>query len=145
MKSIKMIMFDLDGTLLPMDMDEFTGGYFKLLAAKVAPHGYEPQSLVKAIWHGVTAMVKNEGSCKNEDAFWKDFASIYGEQKAAEDRPLFEEFYANEFQEAKRFCGYNPAAAETVRWIKEHGFRIGLATNPLFPSIATESRIHGLG
>ena len=85
MKSIKMVMFDLDGTLLPMDMEEFTGGYFKQLAAKVAPHGYEPQSLVKTIWHGVMAMVKNDGSCKNEDAFWKDFASIYGVRKAIED------------------------------------------------------------
>ena len=27
-------MFDLDGTLLPMDNDEFTRGYFKLLAAQ---------------------------------------------------------------------------------------------------------------
>lgn len=38
-----MVMFDLDGTLLPMDMDEFTTGYFKMLAAKVAPRGYELQ------------------------------------------------------------------------------------------------------
>ena len=37
--SIKMVMFDLDGTLLPMDMDEFTSGYFKMLAAKAAPCG----------------------------------------------------------------------------------------------------------
>ena len=35
--SIKMVLFDLDGTLLPMDMDEFTSGYFRLLAKKAAP------------------------------------------------------------------------------------------------------------
>ena len=29
----------------------------------------------------------------------------------------------------------------TVKWIKNQGFRIALATNPLFPSIATETRI----
>lgn len=137
-------MFDLDGTLLPMDMDEFTSGYFKLLAAKAEPYGYELQSVVKAIWHGVAAMVRNDGSCKNEDAFWNDFASIYGEQ-ALKDKPVFDEFYANEFKQAKRFCGYNPKAAETVRWIKEKGIRIALATNPLFPSIATEIRISWTG
>ena len=32
----QMVLFDLDGTLLPMDQDEFTKGYFKLLAAKLA-------------------------------------------------------------------------------------------------------------
>ena len=51
--TIKMVMFDLDGTLLPMDMDKFTSGYFKLLAAKAEPYGYELQSVVKAIWHEV--------------------------------------------------------------------------------------------
>ena len=59
--ALKMVFFDLDGTLLPMDMDEFTMGYFKMLAAKAAPHGYELPSLVKAIWHGVSAMVQMTG------------------------------------------------------------------------------------
>ena len=89
--SIKMVMFDLDGTLLPMDMEEFTSGYFKMLAAKAAPRGYEMKSLVKAIWHGVAAMVKNDGHCRNEDAFWEDFVSIYGEQ-ALKDKSIFDEF-----------------------------------------------------
>ena len=31
---IKNVLFDLDGTLLPMDMDEFTNGYFKFLVKK---------------------------------------------------------------------------------------------------------------
>lgn len=142
--SIKMVLFDLDGTLLPMDMDEFTAGYFKLLAKKAMPYGYELESMVKAIWHGTAAMVRNDGSCKNEDAFWKDFASIYGE-KALKDRPLFDEFYANEFQDARQFCVYNPKAAQTVRWVSDQGLRVALATNPLFPSIATQTRIRWTG
>lgn len=139
-----MVMFDLDGTLLPMDMDEFTTGYFKMLAAKVAPRGYELQPLVRAIWHGVAAIVKNDGHCKNEDAFWEDFLKIYGE-KAINDKEIFDDFYANEFQQAKKFCGYNPGAAETVRWVREQGLRTALATNPLFPAIATKTRIRWTG
>ena len=142
--AVKMVFFDLDGTLLPMDMDEFTMGYFQMLAAKAAPRGYEPKSLVKGIWHGVSAMVQNDGHCTNEEAFWEDFAKIYGEQ-ALKDKPLFNEFYANEFQNARMFCGFNPEAARTVRWIKGQGLRIALATNPLFPSIATQSRIRWTG
>ncbi|MCR4621499.1 MAG: HAD family hydrolase [Clostridiales bacterium] len=141
---ISMVLFDLDGTLLPMDMDEFTSGYFKLLAKKAAPRGYEPRALVKAIWHGTAAMVKNDGSCLNEEAFWKDFASSYGEQ-ALNDRELFEEFYANEFRQAKQFCGFDPGAADAVRWIREAGYRVALATNPLFPKAATEIRIRWTG
>ena len=78
------ILFDLDGTLLPMDNDAFTKGYFRHLAAKLAPHGYEPKQLVDAIWAGTAAMVKNYGSQSNEAAFWKKFAGIYGEKVFAE-------------------------------------------------------------
>ena len=142
--TLKMVMFDLDGTLLPMDMDEFTGGYFKLLAKKMAPYGYEADALVKAVWHGTAAMVKNDGKCSNEDAFWKDFSGTYGD-KALEDKALFDDFYANEFVGARDVCGYNPKASETVRWIKEQGWRVVLATNPLFPAIATKARIGWAG
>ena len=34
---IKAILFDLDGTLLPMDQDTFIKAYFGLLAKKLAP------------------------------------------------------------------------------------------------------------
>lgn len=141
---LKAILFDLDGTLLPMDQDVFTRGYFKLLAKKLIPYGYEPEALVKAIWHGTAAMVKNNGSCTNEEAFWNDFANTYG-SKALADRPLFEEFYAVDFQEAKTFCGFTQAAAELVSTLKQAGFRIALATNPIFPAVATESRIRWAG
>ena len=46
---ITTVLFDLDGTLLPMDQDAFTRSYFKLLAAKLAPRGYEPKQLVEAV------------------------------------------------------------------------------------------------
>ena len=141
---IKTVLFDLDGTLLPMDMEEFTNGYFAMLTRKLAPRGYEPKKLVDAIWAGTAAMVKNDGSRTNEAAFWDKFAQIFGEE-SRKDIPLFEEFYANEFQQAKQFCGDDPMAAEAVRRIKASGRRVVLATNPIFPSVATESRLRWAG
>ena len=141
---MKTVMFDLDGTLLPMDQDVFVNGYFKFLAAKMAPHGYEPEKLIRAIWGGTAAMVRNDGSCLNEEAFWRYFTGVYGEGARA-DMPLFEEFYANEFQQARQFCGFSPKAAEAVALVKARGARPVLATNPLFPAVATESRIRWAG
>ena len=43
------VLFDLDGTQLPMDQDAFTKEYFKRLAAKLQPYGYEPKELIDAI------------------------------------------------------------------------------------------------
>ena len=142
--SIQFVLFDLDGTLLPMDQDEFTGGYFKLLAEKMAPYGYERTKFIDTVWSGVAAMVMNDGSKSNEEAFWRKFTEIYGE-KAITDRPVFEEFYTNEFEGAKNFCQYNPKAAESVHRIKQMGCVTVLATTPLFPATATEKRIRWAG
>ena len=141
---VKAVLFDLDGTLLPMDQDIFTESYFKLLVRKMAPYGYEPRALIDGIWAGTAAMVKNDRVCSNEDAFWRKFADIFGEQ-AIGHKPLLEEFYAVDFQAAEAFCGKNPAAADAVRKIKSLGFRVALATNPIFPAPATESRIRWAG
>lgn len=141
---IKAILFDLDGTLLPMDQDLFVKAYFGGLAKHLAPHGYDPQALIAAIWAGTKVMIGNDGSCTNEQAFWKSFCSAFGE-KALDDEPLFREFYETGFQNIKQVCGYAPESAPLVGWLKEKGCRVILATNPIFPAIATESRIRWAG
>ena len=142
--SIKAVLFDLDGTLLPMDQDTFIKAYLGGMAKKLAPHGYNPEELVKAVYAGMKAMTTNDGSKTNEVAFWNAFTSILGEE-VRNDMPIFDDFYRNEFQDVKNICGFLPEAAQTVRKLKEMGYRVALATTPMFPSIATESRIRWAG
>lgn len=140
----KAVLFDLDGTLLPMDQEEFVKAYFGLLAKKLAPLGYDPNQLVKSLWSGVGAMVKNDGSTMNENRFWDEFVAIYGE-KTLGDKPVIEEFYKNEFRGAKVACGFRKEAKEVVELAKEKGRKAVLATNPIFPAIATENRMNWAG
>lgn len=142
---ITTILFDMDGTLLPMDQDNFTRGYFRELVGKFAPYGYEPEKLMKTVWDGTAAMVKNDGSRWNEQVFWEAFSSVYGEEKTRKDKRIFEDFYSREFMRTKEYCGYNPEAAKAVRKLKEAGYRLVLATNPIFPSEAIEARIRWAG
>ncbi|MBQ9833225.1 MAG: HAD family hydrolase [Clostridia bacterium] len=142
--SITTILFDLDGTLLPMDQDVFVKAYFNGLAQKLAPRGYEPKQLIDAIWAGTAAMVKNTGGETNEKVFWRVFSGIFGE-KAINDEPYFDEFYRTDFQKVQSVCGFEPQAATVVRSIKQAGYRVALATNPIFPAIATESRMRWAG
>ncbi len=141
---ITTVFFDLDGTLLPMDQEKFVKSYLGRMAKKMAPHGYDPEMLVKSIWMGTGAMVKNDGSATNETVFWNVFDQLFGRDTRV-DEPLFEEFYRNEFQAVKDDCGFDPRAAEAIRQIKALGLRTVLATNPLFPPIATQSRVRWAG
>lgn len=141
---ITTFLFDLDGTLLPMDQEVFLSAYMGGLAAKGAVHGYEPKQMVKNIWAGTGAMVKNDGSATNEEVFWKVFSQLCG-RDATQDISIFDDFYRNEFQEVRHACGFDPRAAEAIREIKNLGFQVALATNPLFPAIATHSRAKWAG
>ena len=72
---LKAVLFDLDGTLLPMDLGKFLEAYFALLSKRLVPHGYDPIKLIKAIWSCTGAMMTNDGSVTNEQAFWNAFSS----------------------------------------------------------------------
>ncbi len=133
------VLFDLDGTLLPMDQDQFVEYYFGFLAKKMVPHGFEPKRLMKTIWTGVSAMVANNNAITNEECFWKVMQKEYGDE-VLEKIPIFEEFYSNEFQYAQNVCGFNPYAKKIIQYLKKQGIPVVLATNPVFPQVATYSR-----
>ena len=45
-----------------MDQDKFVKAYLGRMAQKLAPQGFDPDLLVKGIWKGTGAMVKNDGT-----------------------------------------------------------------------------------
>lgn len=142
---IKAVLFDLDGTLLPMDQEKFFREYFKLLATKLYPYGYDdPQKLIKVIWGGVAAVEQSDGSKVNEEVFWDYFNKGFPE-KTYDKIGVLREFYLNEFQALKEECGHNPDADKSVKAIKQKGLRAVVATKPIFPDEANLSRIRWAG
>jgi len=141
----KTIFFDLDGTLLPMDQDVFTNEYFRLLIEALAPLGHSAETLTAAVWKGTGAMVRNDGRRTNEAVFWDTYAAILGEEARA-DLPAFERFYERDFIGAARNgCTPGPEAAAGVAELQRRGYRLVLATNPLFPMIAQTQRLEWAG
>ena len=141
---ITTVLFDLDGTLLPMDQDRFVKSYIGRMAKKLAPHGYDPELLTAGLWKGTGAMVKNDGHKTNEEVFWSVFNAVLGKDCQA-DEALFLDYYHNEFQLVAQDCGFDPRAAEVISEIKGKGWQVALATNPLFPAVATHSRAKWAG
>ena len=141
---ITTVLFDLDGTLLPMDQNEFIKVYLCALVKKGVAHGYDPNLMPLQIMAGTAAMVGNDGSRTNEEVFWETLSASSG-RDTKQDIAVFENFYHNEFQRIRHFCGFNPRASEAIQQIKDLGYRVALATNPLFPAIATHSRVRWAG
>lgn len=141
---IKAIMFDLDGTLLPMEQSEFVKAYFGSLAKRLIPLGFEAEKLYESIWAGIKACVKNTSDKNNETIWWDTFISYFGDM-AEKAKQVLDDYYENDFKKVQASCGYNPKAKETVDALKARGYRLVLATNPIFPKTATRQRIGWAG
>lgn len=144
--SIRHILFDLDGTLLPMVQDVFVKYYMPLLARSYMSAGVsvDPDKFIGAVWAGYEAMVKNDGSRTNREAFWSYMEPLLP-LSLAESEEIALKFYENEFNSAICTTKPTPVSDQIVKKAKERGFGTYLATNPVFPRCATLNRIRWAG
>lgn len=140
---ITTVMFDLDGTLIPFEQEDFIKIYFSELCKKLAPLGYEPDSTIKAVWAGTKSMVMNDGSRPNSEAFWETFRALHPDKPDA--KPLCDEFYTHEFEKAKASLKYLPEYGSMIKRLKSLGLRVVLATNPIFPLDGVLTRMKWVG
>ena len=144
MKRYQAILFDLDGTLLPMDMEAFAKIYIGALAKELAPFGITPETLLKPFWAGTKAMMANTTGKLNADVFWETFSAMTGVDRAMVE-PVCDAFYNAGFQAARAATKDNPLAKEAVRIAREKADKVILATNPLFPMAGQKTRLSWLG
>ncbi len=137
------VLFDLDGTLLPLDQDEFVSEYFSALTRRFS-HLIEPRELTRSVWAATEAMIGNDGADFNTEVFWKAFSDLLGRDMRIHE-PEFESFYVNEFSQAAKTAYPNTLADKCVKELKRRGYTLALATNPIFPAVATLERIRWAG
>lgn len=130
---MKAILFDLDGTLLPLDEKLFVDIYFTELSKVFSEYNIESNKLVEAIWNATHEIIKNDGKRTNEEAFWEKFKSIINID-LSNVKEVLEKFYANEFFTKLKKCSTeNNLAKVAVNLAKKNGRKVVLATNPVFP------------
>lgn len=137
------ILFDLDGTLLPLEFNEFIPGYLGLLNEKFRT-AFPDGSLARTVMVCTDAMVNNDGSTSNADAFWTDFEARTG-QNRIDLLPAFEKFYRDDFGSLGAGIGRWEKAASAVGAARQAGLKTVLATNPVFPRLAVEHRLEWAG
>ncbi len=138
------ILFDLDGTLLPMDQDVFVRQYMVELAERFTPPDVDRKAFGQALVAATLAQVKNTTDHTNEEIFWQVFA----EQTVPDIRsrePEFLRYYETDYQNLSRVVRTGGKARKAVDLLKGKGYQLVLATNPLFPRAAVWPRIQWAG
>lgn len=142
---IDTVLFDLDGTLLPMDQDLFIKYYGHALMEKCYPLFKEKtKEIIYTLMKGIEVMAANDGSQTNETAFWNYFLSSTNIDRNYIE-PTLIDFYNNEFIAIMKACNPNPLAKKVIDLLKDKGYKVVLTTNPFFPKIATWNRIKWAG
>jgi FMN phosphatase YigB (HAD superfamily) len=139
------VLFDLDGTLLDIDIDGFFTDYFGALGpvvAEVIGGGIDPAIALRAVVEGTSAMVEAHPSRTNRAAFNARFSELTGVDLDLEEFALpFERFYAEVFPTLRGSIAPRDGAREVVKMALRLGLRVVIATNPIFPLSAIRERM----
>lgn len=137
------ILFDLDGTVLPLDMEKFLDIYFKEMG-QAFDQIIEPDRLIKNIWISTETMIKNTDDRTNESVFMEKFETLI-DGDLEEYKKKFDLFYDEGFLKTKVSTYENKWIIKSVTLLKEKGYTLVLATNPLFPLKAIHHRVKWSG
>ncbi len=138
------ILFDLDDTLISTNMTAFQPAYFHALGAALADLA-PAKDIANQILKAVAVMQENQNPCRMlEKIFAENFYPQLGGTEEA-FRQVLEDFYRNEFPKLRKVTQPRPEARELIDWCKSEDITMAIATNPLFPRIATRQRIEWAG
>ena len=138
------LLLDLDDTLLDTNLEAFVPVYFQALSQHLAPYT-EPNTMLRALISGVSLMNESEDPTRTLQAiFESDFYARLGIRRE-EVADHLEEFYDDIFPELAQYTGPRPEAVPLVEWALSRGYRIAIATDPLFPQKGTYHRLRWAG
>ncbi len=142
----KAVLFDLDGTLLDIDMNVFLEHYFHTMAEMAAQSGFQQhRQLVEQVFQSTGVMIADrDPTSTNQDIFMNDFFSRWPYQRH-EFEPFFEHFYREGFPRLSRLCRPIPGVPELIKGMANKGIQMVVATNAVFPLTALQQRLQWAG
>lgn len=138
------LLLDLDDTLLSTNMQAFVPAYFQALAKHLGGR-VRPEAMLPALMSGTQLMLASDDPSRTlQEVFESDFYPKL-EIPKSEIKDLIEDFYDNVFPSLGSVTKKREGAVELVDWAFAKGYRVAIATDPLFPRKATYHRIRWAG
>lgn len=144
---IRAVLFDLDGTLLDISMDEFLPAYLTAIGPVLAAvTGIDARTAVGAVLDATDAVCADQSALANRHVFDARFEQLTGVNisrgVAAE---TIDAFYRDEFPRLQGPHAPRPGGRSAVECARGLGLATVVATNPIFPRAAIEERMRWAG
>ena len=138
------LLIDLDNTLLDNDMDKFIPAYIQALGKQMAPYT-DTRKLAPVMMAATQNMFTNTDPRRTlKEAFDPDFYPKLGITET-EVRPTLTQFYDEVFPDLKTVAQSRPEAQTLIETAFARGWRVAIATSPLFPQAAIQHRLNWAG
>jgi len=138
------LLLDLDDTLLNTNMDAFIPAYFQALSAALA-NLVAPEVMLPALMKGTKAMLANlDPALILREVFDSHFFPMLNMDRSVLQGRI-DQFYDDTFPKLGSLTTPIPEAVCLVDWAFEQGYRVVIATNPLFPLKAIQHRLRWAG
>jgi FMN phosphatase YigB (HAD superfamily) len=138
------LLLDLDDTLLDTNLEVFLPAYYSALAENlrdVVP----PEAMLGALRAGVKRMMlSSDPACTLQQVFEDDFYARLS-MPVGPLRERLMRFYVEVFPSLGAATRERSGARELLEWAASAGHRVALATDPVFPRLATMARIRWAG
>lgn len=138
------LLVDLDDTLLNTNLQAFIPAYFQSLSKELTPHA-APDIMLRALLKGTHSMNESADFSRTlQDVFEAEFYPHLNVSRS-EIEPAIEKFYDNVFPNLGGLTTQVLDAKTFVDWAIRKGYRVAIATDPLFPRMATYHRLRWAG
>ena len=142
--TITTFLLDLDNTLLGNSMDTFLPPYFAGLE-QCFSHAVDTQQVRQVMFEAVrSAQAKNNSKTNLYDHFLTAFAQGL-DLSLSTTQNILNTFYQEVYPKLQQYTTPYPEAKEVVQLLLTQGYKVVIATNPLFPATAIQQRLAWAG
>ena len=141
----KLIMSDLDNTLLPIyTQDKFVEIWFRDISKVFRTYGLDPVRAASGVNQGVRAMLYNESGRKNIEVYYEEVEKISGYTREQIEPPTLE-YYSTTFENVYEITLPNPFAVRIAELMRQKAEYAVVATMPVFTIEAVAMRMGWVG
>lgn len=138
------MLLDLDDTLLNNDMETFLPAYLQKLSGSMTSYAH-PEDFVEKLLFATKHMLANDRPDRTlKETFDEVFYPALG-MKVEDLREKIDAFYSEVFPKLQSLSSPKPEAIKLVEKATKRGYRVVIATNPLFPRQAIFERLRWAG
>jgi len=140
LNNIQAVFFDLDGTLIDVDMDQFIPIYLQRLTQYMSDQVSSTRA-VRALRHAVAAMFANTDADRTLESILHEVLESELAVSPLQYAECLEQFCRNDLEILRPLVTGHPLSTQLIKSSLAKNWKVVLATNPIFPRVVIDARL----